>query len=86
MYNNGSNQDIISRIKTWNFVNPPKTVILTGHSLGAAVSAMTYIHLVKNNRDMGVDFVNLGFASPMFGNKDLKRWVQGIKAIKDQGF
>ena len=47
-------------------------------------SALRRIH--PCNQDMGVDFVNLGFASPMFGNKDLKRWVQGIKAIKDQGF
>ena len=77
IYNNGSNQDIISRIMDWDKTNPPKTVILTGHSLGAAVSALTYIQLVKNHHDMGLNFINLSFGCPMFGNIDLRNWVQG---------
>ena len=53
-------------------------MILTGHSLGAAVSALTYIQLVKNYQDMDMEFINLSFACPMFGHMDLENWVQGI--------
>ena len=67
-------KQIKEKIKEWN----PKRIITTGHSLGAATSSIAHILLVlSQDEEMKnvVEFQNLAFASPLFGNLDLKKAI-----------
>lgn len=66
-------EQIMKKIKEWN----PKRIITTGHSLGAAISSMVHILLVlwQDQAMKNVELQNIAFASPLFGNLDLKRAI-----------
>ena len=66
-------KQIMNKIKEWN----PKRIVTTGHSLGAATSSMVHILLVlSQDEEMKyVEFQNMTFASPLFGNLDLKKAI-----------
>ena len=56
----------------------PKKIIVTGHSLGAAISQVIYMQLqskIQEKRNMDVfecEVLNISFASPLVGNHDLR--------------
>ena len=56
----------------------PKKVILCGHSLGGAISALVYLTLAKDKsfENNQYQLYNVTFASPMFGNMALKYWYE----------
>ena len=53
----------------------PKRIITTGHSLGAATSSMVHIMLVLKLQKSKSECQNIGFATPLFGNLDLKKAI-----------
>ena len=56
----------------------PKRMITTGHSLGAATSSIVHILLVLMSQDeqmKTLEYHNLGFATPLFGNLELKKAI-----------
>ena len=58
--------------------NRPQKIILTGHSKGAAVSALVYLTLAAEKIDgkfPGIAFHNVTYALPMFANKALKEFI-----------
>ena len=64
-------KQITNKMKEWR----PKRIITTGHSLGAATSSMLHILLVAANKMKNLDFYNIGFATPLFGNLELKEAI-----------
>ena len=61
--------------------NLPKTIVVTGHSLGAALSQVVYIQLkdyIKSQTKSKI--INISFAGPMVGNSDLRRQLGNDKA------
>ena len=63
---------IIEKIK-------PEKIIITGHSKGAAVSALVYLFLAAEKsaeKFSGIDFHNITFALPMFANSNLKKFIE----------
>ena len=58
--------------------NLPKTIVITGHSLGAALSQVVYIQLkdviMKTRKLSGFNskIINISFAGPLVGNMDLR--------------
>jgi len=58
----------------------PDTIVVTGHSLGAAVSSLAFIWLkrtLEDHRTFGQsNVVNITFALPLFGNIPLKRHLE----------
>jgi len=66
-------QGILAKIDEFGY--KPNRVILTGYSLGAAVSALVYIQLSKKQAELEWDLCNITFACPMFGNKALKQYM-----------
>ena len=81
-------QGFTKRAKKWMDVlvpkmdmYPSKIICTTGHSLGAATSAMVHILLNANFNqidfpDMTLVFYNVTFALPLFGNLALKNHMQ----------
>ena len=65
--------NLICKIAEFN----PKRVIFTGHSLGAAISALIYINLVKEQEQLQLPYelYNVTFGCPMFGNLALKNYI-----------
>ena len=56
----------------------PKRMITTGHSLGAATSSIVHILLVLMSQDeqmKTLEYHNIGFATPLFGNLELKKAI-----------
>ena len=56
----------------------PKRIITTGHSLGAATSSIVHILLVLNSQSeemKSLEYHNIAFATPLFGNLDLKKAI-----------
>ena len=56
----------------------PKRMITTGHSLGAATSSIVHILLVLNSQSeemRSLEYHNIAFATPLFGNLDLKKAI-----------
>ena len=57
----------------------PKTFVITGHSLGAALSQVVYIQLkdkimeARNLKEFNSKIINISFAGPVVGNMDLRR-------------
>ena len=70
---NDPNKQIMNKIKEWK----PKRIVTTGHSLGAATSSIAHILLVLSQDEemKNVEFQNMAFASPLFGNLDLKKAI-----------
>ena len=70
---NDPNGQIMNKIKEWK----PKIIVTTGHSLGAATSSIAHILLVLSQDEemKNVEFQNMAFASPLFGNLDLKKAI-----------
>ena len=66
-------EQIMKKIKEWK----PKIIVTTGHSLGAATSSIAHILLVLSQDEemKNVEFQNMAFASPLFGNLDLKKAI-----------
>ena len=66
-------EQIMEKIKEWK----PKRIVTTGHSLGAATSSIAHILLVLSQVEetKDVEFQNMAFASPLFGNLDLKKAI-----------
>ena len=67
---------IMDKIEEWE----PKRIITTGHSLGAATSTMVHILLVLKSQDeetgmKSLEYHNIAFATPLFGNLDLKKAI-----------
>ena len=67
---------IMDKIEEWE----PKRIITTGHSLGAATSTMVHILLVLKSQDeetgmKSLEYHNIAFATPLFGNLDLKEAI-----------
>ena len=66
--------DLVSQIPQ----DLPKRIVVTGHSLGAAISQLIYMQLqskIKEERELEVlecEVLNISFASPMVGNHDLR--------------
>ena len=56
----------------------PTTIVFCGHSLGAAISALTYMIMAKKFGKK-YEFYNITFALPMFGNMALKSWFDENK-------
>ena len=59
--------------------NRPQKIILTGHSKGAAVSALVYLTLAAEKcagKFPGISFRNVTFALPMFANEALKKFIE----------
>ena len=65
--------NLISKITEFN----PKRVIFTGHSMGAAISALIYINFVKEQEkgQLPYELYNVTFGCPMFGNQALKNYI-----------
>ena len=56
----------------------PERMITTGHSLGAATSSIVHILLVLNSQSeemRSLEYHNIAFATPLFGNLDLKKAI-----------
>ena len=71
---NDPNGQIMNKIKEWK----PKRIVTTGHSLGAATSSMVHIMLVlklQSEAMKSLECHNIGFATPLFGNLDLKKAI-----------
>ena len=57
----------------------PKTIVITGHSLGAALSQVVYIQLkdkitkARKLKEFNCNVINISFAGPLVGNMDLRR-------------
>ena len=77
--------DIKSELE--KFSNTLKKVVLTGHSLGAAVAAVTHILLIRDLKEMGNDMPieTVTFALPMFGNNPLRTELEKLEK-EDQRF
>ena len=59
--------------------NRPQKIIVTGHSKGAAVSALVYLTLAAEKfagKFPGISFHNITFALPMFANEALKKFIE----------
>ena len=57
-----------------SLLSPEKTIVLTGHSLGAALSQVVYIQLkdyIKSKTNSKI--INISFGGPMVGNSALRR-------------
>ena len=53
-------------------------IITTGHSLGAATSSIVHILLILNSQSeemKSLEYHNVAFATPLFGNLDLKKAI-----------
>ena len=78
-------ESIMKEIVLWGPLltpeNLPNTIVVTGHSLGAALSEIVYIRL-KNyiQSKTKSKIINISFAGPMVGNSDLRRQLQKDKA------
>ena len=67
-------EGIMDKIVEWE----PKRIITTGHSLGAATSSIFHILLVLMSQDeemKTLEYHNIGFATPLFGNLELKKAI-----------
>ena len=66
-------EQIMKKIKEWK----PKRIVTTGHSLGAATSSIAHILLVlsQDKEIKEMELQNIAFATPLFGNLDLKKAI-----------
>ena len=69
--------EIMKMMGEWD----PKRIITTGHSLGAAVSSMVHVLLVRGSHAepmKSLEYHNIGFATPLFGNLDFKKAILSL--------
>ena len=67
--------------------NRPQKIIVTGHSKGAAVSALVYLTLAAEKfagKFPGISFHNITFALPMFANEALKKFIEETSSKLDE--
>lgn len=67
----GANNDVISQVKALKQQFPDYTIMVTGHSLGAALATLTAAE-IKNSGLGPVRMFNFG--SPRVGNTDFANW------------
>lgn len=65
--------DVIEEISSLVMRFPDYRVVITGHSLGAAVATLTAVEVVQKN--LGILPVLLNFGSPRIGNKEFAIYV-----------
>ena len=58
----------------------PKKIIMTGHSLGGALSSLVHIELVGNKSFKGIVICNITFGAPLFGNM---AWRNELKKLQN---
>ena len=58
----------------------PKKIILTGHSLGGALSSLVHIELVRRESFHGINIGNITFGAPLFGNM---AWRSELKKLEN---
>lgn len=66
-------EDILATVKSLTTIHPDHRVIVTGHSLGAALASLTALDIIKSGIENEVVLVNFG--SPRFGNLELANWA-----------
>lgn len=66
-------EDILATVKSLTTIHPDHRVIVTGHSLGAALASLTALDIIKSGIENKVVLVNFG--SPRFGNLELANWA-----------
>ena len=86
-YNLKVHTGFFKRAKSWTNVIMDKLeeldwelerIITTGHSLGAATSSIVHILLILNSQSeemKSLEYHNVAFATPLFGNLDLKKAI-----------
>ena len=66
---------LISFFLTFQGDNPDKRIVLTGHSMGAALCAMTAYQLIHRYPYLRPRIIIVQFGSPKYGRKKFVQWL-----------